>query len=145
MNINFNFQCPIDTPEALKKLDQILHALAGLKEQGKQIIMEEQQVKDLLAEIDQATNEIGENVSIIADTDQVISDEIDAFQTALADALQRGQGVTQELIDQAAAVKGRAHASSKALADLVPVLKGIASKGATNVVPVKVPAAPPAA
>lgn len=125
--------------------------------------MDETQVRDALAKIDAATTKTATNVQTISDTVsaeavavQTIGTEVDALQKALANALANGTGVTQALVDQAAAVSTKAQASSdaldatvKPLQDLIPVLQGIAAKGVVNgavaePVPVPVPPAPPA-
>lgn len=126
-------------PELDQRLRNIEQLLKQVLAKENIIIMDEQKVKDALSKIDAATTKIGANIQTVADTDQKISDEIDALQSALAAALANGTGVTQDLVDQAAAVSAKAQASSDALDALVPVLEGIAAKGVVNLVPVPVP------
>lgn len=119
------------------KLDEILHLLKTIDGKANQIMADEQQVLDALAKIDAATTKAASNIQILADTDQKISDEIDALVAGM-----QGQGVSQALIDQAVALAGRSQAVSDNLDAMVPALQAIAAKGVVNPVPVPVPAPP---
>jgi methylaspartate ammonia-lyase len=119
---------PTDTDEMLKRLERKVDT----------IIMNEQKVIESLAKIDSATTRIGSNVQVVADGLQTVSGEVDALQEALKNA-----GVSQSLVDQAAAIGNRVQAASDALDAQVPVLTAIASKGHTgDPVPVAPPLAP---
>ncbi len=137
---------PVLTSNQLNRIESML----------KEVLMDEQQVKDALSKIDVATTAIGNNVtaignniSTLSSTASTISSEVDDLETALKTALANGSGVSQDLVDQATALGAKADALSAA-ADatktatdaLVPVLNGIATKGVINPVPVPVP--PPA-
>lgn len=105
--------------------------------------MDEELVKESLRKIDATTTLASQSIQILATTDQVISDEFDTLNKALADALAGGKGVTQELVDMASGLAGRSGAVADALTAMVPALAAIASKGITNPVPVALPPAPP--
>jgi hydrogenase maturation factor HypF (carbamoyltransferase family) len=118
-------------------------ALKTLIAQGKVLIMDEQQVKDALTKIDTATTQIAANLQIVATTAETIDEDVTALQAALAKALASGTGVTQDLVDQANSISTKSAGTADALAVLIPVLQGIASKGVITPVPVPVPPAPP--
>jgi hypothetical protein len=106
------------------------------------VLMDEALVKSSLDKIDAATTKAAGNIQILADTDQAISNEFDALNAALAAALANGTGVTQALVDQAAALGSKSQGVSDALDAMVPALQAIASKGVSNPVPVAIPASP---
>lgn len=87
-----------------------------------------------LAKIDGATTKIATNIQAEADIQQKISDELDVL---IANAA--GQGVPAAFVTSLQGVADRVQASSDALDANVPVLQGIATKGAQNPVPVPVP------
>jgi hypothetical protein len=116
------------------KLDRILTKLGALKAQGEQIIVNEEQMKDALDKIDVATTKTAANLTVVSDVVGTISTEMDTLVAGLQAA-----GVSQALIDQAVALGAKADAVVEATDALVPVLQGIASRGAVNVVPIPVP------
>jgi len=150
------------SPEILRKLEAleqlgrgILPALDGIADQlaassatsnkklddlgqkvGK-IMLNEQQELDLLATLDRTTTAIGANVSVIATVNQTISDELDALLLK-----QQAEGVSQAILDATKALADKSQAAATALEAQIPVLQGIASKGAANPVPVPVPPVP---
>jgi len=101
--------------------------------------MAEQQVKDALAKIDAATNSIATNLTVASATIQTIGDETTGLKDALKAALANGQGVSQELVDQADALSVKANSTSDALNLLIPVLQSIAANGVIDPVPLSVP------
>lgn len=118
--------------------------LDSISRKADQILMDEELVKQSLDKIDAATTKAAGNLQILADTDQRISDEFDALAADLATLKANGTGVTQALVDRAAAGAVRAQAVSDSLDAMVPVLTAIAAKGVTDPVPLPVPPAPPA-
>jgi hypothetical protein len=134
------------------KLDQVLTKLGALQVLGEKIMATEQAMADALVAIDKATTKISDNLvatnAALTDVSSVvgtISTEVDALVLALQNA-----GVPQALIDQALSIGSKADAAGTATdavvaatTALVPVLQGIASKGASNPVPVPVPPVPP--
>lgn len=115
-----------------------LNLLAQIEGAVKIIMATEKEVADALVKIDAATSRAAANIQILADTDQKISDEVDALVAAL-----KAAGVSQALVDQASALAAKSQAVSDSLDTMVPALQAIAAKGVTNPVPVPVPAAPP--
>jgi hypothetical protein len=110
-----------------------------------QVLMDEALVSTALDKIDVATTKAAGNIQTLANTDQTISTELDALNSALAAALKSGSGVSQALVDKAAALSARSQAVSDSLDAMVPALTAIASKGVANPVPIPVPPAPPPA
>ena len=104
----------------------------------KNILMAIADIDAALAKIDAATTKTAANIQIVADTDQKISDEIDAFLAAAPP----GTVITDAQVASLQALGDRVQASSDALDAQVPVLQAIAAKGAANPVPVPVPPAP---
>lgn len=152
--INVNVILTIKQDPQIPPLDikQLLTQVLSIVTQNQQILKEikimDQATQDLLKKLDDTTNKIGDNVIIIAattqtiaDTDQTISTELD---TLIANAAANGNTPPDVLAAfQAAADKlqgnsDKADAAVVALQAQVPVLQGIAAKGA----PV-VPAPPP--
>ncbi len=91
----------------------------------------ERKVNRIMSQLDDANAalaQINDATNSIATVTQTISDELDA---ALAGATP-GSQITPEFLDGLKATAGKAAA-------LVPVLQGIAAKGASNPVPVPVP------
>lgn len=116
------------------KLDEILAYLLSMQKTLKEIKTMDQATQDLLIKVDATTNKIASNITVIANVDQQISDEMDALIAKI------GSGATPA--DVTAALQGladRLQASSDASDAQVAVLQGIAAKGA----PV-VPEPPPA-
>ncbi len=109
------------------------------------ILMDESLVRASLDKIDAATTKAAGNIQTLANTDQTISNELDTLNSALAAALKSGSGVSQALVDKAAALSAQSQAVSDSLDAMVPALTAIASKGISNPVPVPVPPAPPPA
>lgn len=137
------------------RLDSQCELLVAIGQKEDVLLMDELLVKQSLTKIDAATSAIatnvttiGGNIQTLGTTATTISSEVDALETKLAEALANGTGVSQELVDQAAAIGDKADAlataadaTSQATAALVPVLQGIASKGIQDPVPVPVPPA----
>lgn len=99
--------------------------------------MTQSELTDLLNKIDTTTNKTAANVQTIADVDQKISDEIDAFLAAVP----VGTVLTDAMAAQLQALADRAQATSDASDAQVAVLQAIAAKGAPVVPP---PPPPPA-
>jgi ABC-type transporter Mla subunit MlaD len=95
-------------------------------------------IDQVLQKIDAATTKTAANLQIIADTDQKISDEIDAFLAAAP----AGTVLTDAQATQLQSLADRLQANSDATDAQVPVLQAIAAKGAGNPVPVPPPAPP---
>ncbi len=103
------------------------------------IIMASQaEIDAALQKVDAATTKIATNIQTIADVDQKISDEIDAFLKAVPS----GTILTDAQVAQLQSVADKAQASSDAADAQVAVLQAIATKGAGNPVPVPVPPVP---
>lgn len=145
MKLVLNFSGPVTitgiTEAQFAALDSKLDSISKKVDH---VLMDEALVKAKLDLIDVATTKMASNIGILADTDQVIANEFADLKKKLADALANGTGVTQELVDQAAAGALKSQAVSDALDQMVPVLQAIASRGADNPVPLPVPPAPPA-
>lgn len=145
--------CSKECGQVIQSLADIKAAIEILNTKADKIIMDEALVSALLTKIDAATTQIAANVQSEADsltnvstTVAAIGTDVDALQAALAAALAAGTGVSQALLDQATALQSKTQGASDALqastdnlAALVPVLTGIASKGAINPVPIPVP------
>jgi len=99
------------------------------------IMLTQQETTDLLNKIDATTNATADNVSTIAQVDQQISDEIDAFLKANP----AGTTLTDAQVAQLQSLADRAQKTSDASTAQVSVLKAIAAKGA----PVTPPPPPP--
>jgi hypothetical protein len=110
---------------------QIITALSEIQHTLKEIKMTQQEVTDLLNKIDGVTNKTAANVQTIADVDQKISDEIDAFLAAVP----AGTVLTDANVAQLQAIADRAQATSDASDAQVAVLQAIAAKGAPAVPP----------
>jgi folate-dependent phosphoribosylglycinamide formyltransferase PurN len=93
--------------------------------------MTQQEVQDLLNKVDATTSKIGSNVQTIADVDQKISDEIDAFLAANP----AGTVLTDAMVTQLQAHADTLQKSSDASDAQVAVLQAIAAKGAPVVPP----------
>lgn len=65
-----------------KEFQEIITRLTTIERKVDQVIMTQQEMDALLGKIDTTTNKLASNIQIIADTDQKISDEIDAFLAA---------------------------------------------------------------
>lgn len=116
------------------KLNEILKIIHQIQRSIQEIKMTEQEVTALLGRIDTTTNKTAANVQIIADVDQKISDEIDAFLAATP----AGTVLTDAAVAQLQAIADRAQATSDASDAQVAVLQSIAAKG-TPVVPPPAP------
>ncbi len=130
--------CEAKTSEILQGGRAGLATKSDLMEMEKRIMAGQEQLAAALGKIDTATTKIAENISIIAETDKKISDEIDAFLAANP----VGTVMTDAQVEQLGALAERAQAASDASSAQVEVLKAIATKGETNPVPVPVPAPP---
>lgn len=143
---NVNLTLKHDQSLDIKQLlAQLLTIVTQTQQTVKEIKTMDQATQDLLKKLDDTTNKIGENVTAIAtatqaiaDTDQTISNELD---TLIANAAASGNTPADVLnAFQAAADKlqgnsDKADAAVVALQAQIPVLQGIAAKGAP-VVPV---------
>ncbi len=116
---------------------EIIHQLTTANAALRTIIMTQQEVTDLLNKIDNTTNHTAANIQTIADTDQKISDEIDAF---LASA-PAGTTLTDAQVTQLQDIADRAQKTRDAADAQVAVLKAIAAKGAPTVPPPPPPVA----
>ncbi len=83
----------------------------------------------LLTQIDLTTNKLAANIQTIADVDQKISDEIDAFIAASP----AGTVLSDAQVAQLQGLATRAKATSDASDAQVAVLQAIAAKGAPTV------------
>lgn len=133
------------------RMDQIVNILNIVKGNTEKIMATEQQALDALKIIDTATTKIAGNVTAIVALQvqqggavKTISDDVDSLLASLQSA-----GVPQDIIDQATAIGTKATAAGAAsdgivaaAQALVPVLQGIAGKGAVNPVPVPPPPPP---
>jgi hypothetical protein len=115
-----------------------LATLDDLKQMEKRIMASQAEIDAALSKIDAATNKLAANVQVIADTDQKISDEIDAFIARVP----VGSVLTDAQVAQLQALSDKAQATSDASDAQVAVLQAIAAKGAANPVPVPVPTPP---
>lgn len=120
--------------EVVKVAQAVSHKLGLIEQKLDKIMASQAEMEAALTKIDAATTQTAENVVAIGTVADTISTEVDALQDALKNA-----GVSQALLDQAAAVGSKADSLSAAAGALVPVLQGIASKGSVNPVPVPVP------
>lgn len=127
-----------DSGEFQKEVRTALHVLqtqlAQALERLKDIQMTQQELSDVLNNIDTTTNHTAANVQIIADVDQKISEEIDAFLAAVP----VGTVITEAQVTQLKGIAGRAQQTSDAGDAQVAVLKAIAAKG-EPVVPTPAP------
>jgi len=112
--------------------------LKDIQEMEKRIMAGQAEIEAALGKIDAATNKLAANVQVIADTDQKISDEIDAFLAANPVGTVLTEAQIQKLQDLAELSQSASDASDTQVA----VLKAIAAKGAGNPVPVPVPEPP---
>lgn len=112
-------------------LSSIITTLATINTKLDKIMLTQADFDILLGKVDTTTNKIAANVQLIADTDQVISDEIDKFLAATP----VGTVLTQEQADKLQAAADKLQASSDASDTQVNVLKAIAAKGAPVVPP----------
>lgn len=114
---------------------KVLHNLSALHAQGEKIMSSLDDANAALKTIDDATTKIGGNVADIGKITQTVSDEIDTF---LASATNNA-GIPAELLAGLTNTAAKAQLAADASQALVPVLQGIASKGATVPVPTPVP------
>jgi hypothetical protein len=117
------------------QLSSIQASLASIQAILKAMQLTDDQIKTLLAGIDTTTNKIAANVQTIADVDQTISNEMDAFIAAHP----AGTTFTDDEVTQLQSFADRLQKTSDASDAQVTVLQAIAAKGGTTV-----PAAPPA-
>jgi len=125
---------------------RVEHKLDRLLEIGEKLLMTSQEELALLKAIDDATTTIGGNVQKVANDVQTISAAAGQISTEI-DQLLANSNVPSDVADALNALKTKsdalqtaAKASSDALDAQVPVLQGIATKGAGT--PVPVPVAP---
>lgn len=128
---------------------EILQQLRSLNIKVEEIKHMDQETQNVLNKIDTSTTKIGANVGIIAtntqtiaNTDQVISDELDALIVKLTALGNTPPDVLQALQKQADNLQKNSDASDAAVVALqaqIPVLEAIAAKGQPTV-----PDAPPA-
>lgn len=104
----------------------LLAKLADIEGKVDKIMLSQTELDTLLKKIDDTTNHTAANVKTIADVDQQISSEIDAFLAATP----VGTVLTQAQADQLTAISTRAQATSDAGDAQVAVLQAIAAKGA---------------
>lgn len=115
---------------------EIVRLLTEIKHDVKEIRVTQQEMDIVLGKIDTTTNHTAQNVQTIADIDQRISDEMDAFIAANP----AGTVLTDAQVAQLQGFADRTQATSDASDAQVAVLLAIAAKGAP-VVPT--PAPPP--
>jgi len=109
--------------------------LKRLEDKVDKLIMGQAEIEAALAKIDAATNKLATNVQAIADTDQKISDEIDAFLANVP----VGTVLTDAQAAKLQSLADLAQTTSDASDAQVAVLQAIAAKGAVNPVPIPVP------
>jgi hypothetical protein len=119
------------TPQDDARLLEILTRLTTIEGKVDTLMLSEQQMNDLLTRIDTTTNKTAANVQTIADVDQQISNEMDAFIAANP----AGTVMTDAQITTLQALADRAQATSDASDSQVAVLQAIAAKGAPAVPP----------
>ncbi len=105
--------------------------LDRIEQKVDQLIMTDAELKTLLTKIDTTTNHLAANVQLIADTDQTISNEIDAFIAAQ----QAAGAISAENAQTLQGLADRLQGSSDASDAQVAVLQAIAAKGAPVVPP----------
>ena len=127
IDINLN----IMGQDASSKLDHVLTALANIQQSLKELKMTDAEIAALLGRVDQTTNKLAANVQTIADVDQKISDEIDAFLKAVP----AGTVLTDAQVAQLSGFADRLQATSDASDAQVTVLQAIAAKGQPQVPP----------
>lgn len=120
----------------------VLAALQSLQEGQRKLLMNDQETAALLKKLDDSTNVLAANQQIIADTDQAISDEMDAFIAAVK-AAPAGTVLTDAQVTQLQTLADKVQATSNASDSQVAVLQAIASKGVANPVPVTPAPLPP--
>ena len=130
LNVNLTI-----THDASSDTKQLLTQLLNLVNQNQttlgEIKVTQQEMDALLGKIDTTTNKLAANIQTIADTDQKISDEIDAFLAAVP----AGTTLTDAQVAQLQANADKAQATSDASDAQVAVLQAIAAKGAPVVPP----------
>ena len=82
VNITLKIDCVNVQILEPKEFQEIITRLTTIERKVDQVIMTQQEMDALLGKIDTTTNKLASNIQIIADTDQKISDEIDAFLAA---------------------------------------------------------------
>lgn len=112
-----------------------------LHEMEKRIMATQADIIAALTAIDTATTAIANSIASESGVIQTISDEVNA----LVAAVPAGTVITDDQITQLQSLASRAQDAANSLTAQVPVLQGIASKGAANPVPVPVPPNIPAA
>lgn len=136
--VNLTITSPITVQIAdHDKIGEILALLQHIDRKVDKIIMTQQELTDLLNKIDTTTNHTASNVQAIADVDQKISNEIDAFIAANP----IGTVISDTQVAQLQSLADRAQTTSDASDAQVAVLQAIAAKGAPVVPP---PPPPPA-
>lgn len=115
--------------------EKLLTELTKIEGKLNKIMLSEQELDDLLTKIDTTTNHTAQNIQTIADVDQQISNEIDAFLAATP----VGTVLTQAQADKLQALADKGQAASDAGDAQVNVLKAIAAKGAPVVPPTPTP------
>lgn len=123
LDVNIHITQDAD-PIVLQRLTQIQTTLGEIK-------VTQQEMDALLGKIDTTTNKLATNIQTIADVDQKISDEIDAFLAATP----VGTALTDAQVAQLQSIADRAQATSDASDAQVAVLQAIAAKGAPVVPP----------
>lgn len=121
------------------QLSQLIAALRGgastqlnqIQTTLQEIKVTQQEMDALLGKIDTTTNKLAANIQTIADVDQQISNEIDAFLAAVP----AGTVMTDAQVAQLQALADKAQATSDASDAQVAVLQAIAAKGAPVVPP----------
>lgn len=126
------------------KLNEILALLTQHTRLLKEIRMDDAQLKELLSKVDVTTTKIGTNVDTIAgvqqteaDVIQTISNEVDALVAAgqAAGISPEAAAKLQDIADRLQGSSDRSDLVVTALQAQVPVLQGIAAKGAPVVPP----------
>ncbi len=125
--------------------DEVKVLLTEILETTKEIKRMDQATLDLLKKIDDTTNHLASNIQTVADTtatiattDQTISDELDALiaaETASGNTPPDVLAAFQAAADKLQSNSDLADTAVTALQAQVPVLQGIAAKGAPVVPP----------
>lgn len=131
MNIHLKIDTVVVQLLDTEQFQEIINKLTHLERKVDILIMTEQEVTDLLNKIDTTTNHTADNIQAIADVDQKISDEIDAFLAKVP----VGTVLTDAQVAQLKSIADKAQATSDAGDSQVAVLQAIAAKGAPTVPP----------
>ncbi len=133
INVNVRFE---GMDALLRLLQSHDHKLDSILEQGRQILMTEQEATAILNKIDATTTNMSTTQKSDADLLQKISDEVDALKTT--------PGVPPSVADRLGTLSDTLQLLSDNGDSQAAILAGIAAKGAPVVPPTPVPTPVPA-